>query len=60
MTIQELYYARKYLVEQLKEEKNSRRMKYLSECLSDVDELIEGIIKYATKKPEVNKITTSY
>lgn len=48
MTIQELYYARKYLTEKVNESDNSLKLRY-QEALKAVEELIEMAIRYNFK-----------
>lgn len=48
MTISELYYARKYLVEKIKESNPSLRLEY-EEALKAVEKLIEMAIQYNLK-----------
>jgi hypothetical protein len=52
MTIKELYYARKYLVDRIMYENDNVKSKQLSRLLVDVDNAIEGMITYMVKKPE--------
>ena len=52
MTIKELYYARKYLVDRIMSENDQVKSKQLTRLLTDVDDAIQGMISYMVKKPE--------